>query len=239
MVLISIDSLSDTELRIIAQQEDLEDWDTLSREELIEGLEHLYDEDDDRTLDGITGSSKKKFVNTQTDVQSDNVLSLPGVESLPESYNDTSIHLILKDFNWAYVFWSLSPQQFSELEESGASLILRNTRLSADDRKVAEYDIDVSLSDTSWTVELPYPGFKYKVSLVSVVDEKESVICTSTCLETTQSWFSTHPEELEKDSVFRAVFSSLIMMDGTVIPNRQLIDIVEMLQKGQSQEADA
>ena len=74
-------------------------------------------------------------------MQSDNVLSLPGVESLPETYNDTSIHMILKDFNWAYVFWSLSSQQFSELEESGAELILRNTRLDADDQKVAEYDI--------------------------------------------------------------------------------------------------
>ena len=239
MVLISIESLSDAELRNIAQQEDLEDWDRLSREELIEGLEHLYDEDDDRTLDGITGSSKKKFVNTLTDVQSDNVLALPGVESLPESYNDTSIHLILKDFNWAYVFWSLSPQQLSELEESGSYLILRNTRLSSDDSKVAEYDIDISLSDSSWTVELPYTGFKYKVSLVSVVGGKETVICTSTCLETSESWFSNHPEELEKDSAFRSVFSSLIMKDGTVIPNRQLIDMVEMLHAGQSQEADA
>ena len=89
------------------------------------------------------------------------------------------------------------------------------------------------------TVELPYPGFKYKVSLVSVVDEKESVICTSTCLETSESWFSTHPEELEDDAVFRSVFSSLIMKDGTVIPNKQLIDLVEKLHAGQNQEADA
>lgn len=233
MVLINIESLSDNELRNIAQQEDLEDWNSLSREELIEGLEHLYDEDDDKSFDGITGSSKKKFVNTLTDVQSDNVLSLPGVESLPETYNDTSIHMILKDFNWAYVFWSLSSQQFSELEESGAELILRNTRLDADDQKVAEYDIDVSLSDTNWTVELPYPGFKYRVSLVAVSRGNESVICTSTCLETTCSWFSKHPEELEKDPVFRSIFSSLIMKDGTVIPNRQLLDIVERLHDGQ------
>ena len=237
MVLINIESLSDNELRNIAQQEDLEYWNSLSREELIEGLEHLYDEDDDKSFDGITGSSKKKFVNTLTDVQSDNVLSLPGVESLPETYNDTSIHMILKDFNWAYVFWSLSSQQLSELEESGAYLILRNTRLDADDQKVAEYDIDVSLTDTSWTVELPYLGFKYRVSLVAVSEGNESVICSSTSLETTESWFSSHPEELEKDPVFRSVFSSLIMKDGTVIPNRQLLDIVERLHAGQ--EADA
>ena len=45
MILINIESLSDNELRNIAQQEDLADWENLSREDLIEGLEELYGED--------------------------------------------------------------------------------------------------------------------------------------------------------------------------------------------------
>ena len=118
MVLINIESLSDNELRIIAQQEELEDWDSLSRQELIDELQDLYDEDNERTLDSDAGSSRRKFVNTLTDVQLDNVLSLPGVEALPDQYNETCIHLIMKDFNWAYVFWSLSAQQLKELEDS-------------------------------------------------------------------------------------------------------------------------
>ena len=188
MVLINIESLSDNELRIIAQQEELEDWASLSRQELIDELQDLYDEDNERTLDSDAGSSRRKFVNTLTDVQSDNVLSLPGVEALPEQYNETCIHLIMKDFNWAYVFWSLSAQQLKELEDSGCNLILRNTRLNDEGEEEAVYDIDVSLNDNSWTVELPYVGYTYMVSLVASCGEKETVICRSTSLTTTSSW---------------------------------------------------
>lgn len=238
MILINIESLSDNELRNIAQQEDLDDWENLSREELIDCLQELYGEDDE-LLDGNSANSKKKYVNTLTDVQSDNVLSLPGVERLPESYNDTSVHMVLKDSDWAYVFWSLSPQQISELEQSGAGLILRNTRLDENDEPVAEYDIDITAEDTSWTVELPYAGFRYRVSLVAVSGDRESVICTGNTLETTESWFSSHPDALEDGAVFRSVFASLIMKGGTVIPNRQLQSLVERMKPVQKQEDDA
>ena len=229
MVLINIESLSDNELRIIAEQEELEDWDSLSRQELIDELQDLYDEDNERTLDRNSGSSRRKFVNTLTDVQSDNVLSLPGVESLPEQYNETCIHMIMKDFNWAYVFWSLSSQQLAELEEGGCSLILRNTRLNEAGEEEAVYDIDVSLSDNSWTVELPYVGYTYKVSLVCVCKGKETVICQSTSLKTEKSWLASHPEELSDDVTFRTIFSSLIRKGGEVVMNGQVQALIDQL----------
>lgn len=230
MVLINIESLSDNELRIIAQQEELEDWDSLTRQELIDELQDLYDEDVDRTFDSV--SSGRKFVNTLTDVQTDNVLSLPGVEALPEQYNETSIHLIMKDFNWAYVFWSISAQQMKELEESGCNLILRNTRSNAEGDEVAVYDIDVSLSDNSWTVELPHVGYTYTVSLVSCCDGKETVICQSTSLTTTSSWLAEHFEELGDDITFKMILSSLIRKGGEVIANSQVQALVNDLQNG-------
>jgi len=236
MVLINIESLSDNELRIIAQQEELEDWASLSRQELIDELQDLYDEDNERTLDSDAGSSRRKFVNTLTDVQSDNVLSLPGVEALPDQYNETCIHLIMKDFNWAYVFWSLSAQQLKELEDSGCSLILRNTRLNDEGEEEAVYDIDVSLSDNSWTVELPYVGYTYMVSLVASCGEKETVICQSTSLTTTSSWLSKHAEELGDDITFRTILSSLIRKGGEVIANGQVKAMVDNLNNTSSGE---
>lgn len=236
MVLINIESLSDNELRIIAQQEELEDWASLSRQELIDELQDLYDEDNERTLDSDAGSSRRKFVNTLTDVQSDNVLSLPGVEALPDQYNETCIHLIMKDFNWAYVFWSLSAQQLKELEDSGCSLILRNTRLNDEGEEEAVYDIDVSLKDNSWTVELPYVGYTYMVSLVASCGEKETVICQSTSLTTTSSWLSKHAEELGDDITFRTILSSLIRKGGEVIANGQVKAMVDNLNNTSSGE---
>ena len=167
MVLINIGSLSENELRNIASQEDLEDWETLSRDELIEALEDLYDEDENSLNEEHSGSSRKKFVNTLTDVQLANDLSLPGTEPLPESYNETSIHMILKDMNWAYVFWSLSSQLETEFEDGGAELVLRNVRFDVDGNEVASYDIEISPSDDNWTVELPHLGYSYQVSSTS------------------------------------------------------------------------
>ena len=236
MVLINIESLSDNELRIIAQQEELEDWASLSRQELIDELQDLYDEDNERTLDSDAGSSRRKFVNTLTDVQSDNVLSLPGVEALPDQYNETCIHLIMKDFNWAYVFWSLSAQQLKELEDSGCSLILRNTRLNDEGEEEAVYDIDVSLNDNSWTVELPYVGYTYMVSLVASCGEKETVICQSTSLTTTSSWLSKHAEELGDEITFRTILRSLIRKGGEVIANGQVKAMVDNLNNTSSGE---
>ena len=77
------------------------------------------------------------------------------------------------------------------------------------------------------------------MSLLAVSGDKESVICTSNTLETTESWFSSHADALEDGAVFRSIFSSLIMKGGTVIPNRQLLSLVERMQSGQKQEADA
>ncbi|MBR2281664.1 MAG: DUF4912 domain-containing protein [Spirochaetales bacterium] len=235
MLLINIESLSENELRYIAKQEDLEDWDSLSRDELIDELENLYEDDGD-VRNNLSGSSKHKFVNTLTDVASDDALSLPGVQALPESYNETSIHIVMKDFNWAYVFWSISNQQLAELEGVCNSLILRTERLDGKGVVDAIYDIEVSFSDDNWTVELPYLGYSYQVCIVAKNEESETIICKSSVVTTTKSWFAAHPDELRDGAVFRKFFSSLVSNGGIVSENRQVQDLIEMLSDNGSGE---
>lgn len=229
MVLINIGSLSENELRNIASQEDLEDWENLSRDELIEALEDLYDDDDSRLEGDSSGSSMRKFVNTLTDVQLENDLSLPGTEPLPESYNETSIHMILKDANWAYVFWSLSAQVASEFEEGSATLVLRNVRMNSDESEQASYDIEVSPSDDNWTVELPHLGYSYQVSLVLKKGEDEKVLCKSSTVSTTKSWLSTHPDVLRDSTTFMTLLSPLVLKGGTVLENKQIQDLIDII----------
>ncbi len=227
MLLINIQSLSENELRYIAKQEDLEDWDSLSRDELIDELEDLYEDESD--VQNNSGSSKQKFVNTLTDVPSDDVLSLPGVQRLPETYNETAIHIVMKDFNWAYVFWSISSQQLSEFNDKYSSLILRTCKLDSAGDVDAVYDIDVSFEDDNWTVELPYLGYSYQVSLVASNGETEYVICKSSVVTTTKSWLASHPNELRKDSVFRSIFSSLIAKGGKLSANSQVQALLDQM----------
>lgn len=236
MVLINIGSLSDNELRNIASQEDLEDWETLSREDLIDALEELYDSDDSSLTEEHSGSSRRKFVNTLTDVQTANDLSLPGTEPLPESYNETSIHLVMKDMNWAYVFWSLSAQQLAEFEDGQAKLILRNIRMDENAEEVASYDIEVSVEDDNWTIELPHSGFNYQVCLIMKAGEEEKILCRSTTLTTTKSWLSSHPAKLKDKTTFRTLFSSIVLKGGTILDNKQTESLIEqMTEEGDSE----
>lgn len=84
MILINIDSLSTTELQYIAQQEGLENWQTLDREKLIDELEEAYGEQDDDISSSATKNkaNRKRFCNALTDFRGNmqNVQGLPGVE---------------------------------------------------------------------------------------------------------------------------------------------------------------
>lgn len=228
MVLINIDTLSDAELRYIAQQEDLEGWETSSREQIIEDLESLYDDSEDIHAN-MSGSSSRKFVQTLTDVDSDNVFKLPGVDVLPEQYNETCIHLLMRDFNWAYAFWSINAQQQAELENQGAQLLLRTSRLDDQGNECAFYDIDINLNDTNWTIELPHLGYKYKTCLMAQCSDKQVVICQSNTICTSKSFLKSHPEKLQEDRTFKVLIQNLITKEGEVLGNRQVEDLVSEL----------
>ena len=156
-------------------------------------------------------------------------LSLPGTEPLPESYNETSIHMILKDANWAYVFWSLSSQLASEFEDGSATLVLRNIRMNSDQSEQASYDIEVTPSDDNWTIELPHLGYSYQVSLVLKKGEEEKVLCKSSTVSTTKSWLSAHPDELRDSTTFMTLLSPLVLKGGTVLENKQIQDLIDII----------
>lgn len=230
MVLVNIENLSDNELRNIAEQENLEDWENLSREELIEQLEEIYDDEDNEAVQEIhSGSSIRKFVNTLTAVKSDNDLSMPGTEPLPESYNETSIHMVLKDMNWAYVFWSISEQQLAEIEELGATLVLRTIRTPKNGGEQSSYDIDVSLTDRDWTLELPFFGYAYQTFLIRIHGNEETPLCKSNIVKTNKSWFLEHPYTLRDQHYFNKMMDSVILKDGTLCTNKAIQILVAQL----------
>ena len=99
MVLIKLEKLSESELRSIAEQESIESWQTLSRDSLIEALTEKYeDENGDYALEDRSENHNLKYLTGLTDYKdiSDSVEGLPGVEELPLTYPETSIHLLYK-----------------------------------------------------------------------------------------------------------------------------------------------
>jgi len=244
MVLINIDTLSDSELRCIAQQEGVEDWEDLSREDLIDSIEEIY-EDENRLEPNHPSYTGHRYVKTLTNVDCQGSFGLPGVEELPATYNETCIHAIAKDANWAYVFWSISPQDQAQMEESPCTLSLRTIVLAKngnskdgcpEEENCSEtsFDIDVLGSDMEWSIELPWSGRQYKAVLVKKdpSNGRESILAESNIVSVEECWLSRNPEALKDRDRFNVLVTPLVTKGGELINNRQVHEILEEGKEG-------
>lgn len=212
MLLLNIETLSDSELKYMAEQEQIEDWEEMTREELIESLEDVFGDSSD---DSSPIFGNNKFVRGLTDVPPGS-LSFPGVSPLPETYKETSIYAVAKDANWAYAMWNIAPLQKEELLASGFRLALR---VSSGNQS---YDIDVDYEDTVWNFELPWPGKTYTISLLSIssdADPVEEVLCSAENVCSPSFYFMNHIKELKDSNTFKLVFDSLFTKEGKIIKN--------------------
>lgn len=155
-----------------------------------------------------------------------NLSDLPGVEQLPDTYLDTAIHLLLRDPQWAYAYWSLSPasQQmvFGEDGQAPSSLFLRiqETKLESGG-EVVSFDISVDRGDTQWNINLPNMGSSYLVDFCWR-DRKgnEMSLAQSKSVVTYPAYWQKHTEELvENYSSFLTNFSSLVTKEGEIVDN--------------------
>ena len=195
MILIKIDSLSTQELRNIAEGEGIENYETLEREELIQILREIYEEEDDVAE---RADVNRRFLYGITDYRDidKNVVELPGVEELPESYPNTEIHLLYKNPDWAYCYWGISPQDLTRLENlKKGELKLRTTVVRNGVNE--SFDIPVSIEDTEWTVSLPSDGGECYVSLIVDASGEDLELAHSSRIKLAQSYWLEHKEEIK------------------------------------------
>lgn len=222
MILVNMDSLSVAELRYLAEREGIEDFDTKDQEDLLDELSDILEISDGAfQVSGSKSTSNQRYVNALSDFPGhENAQGLPGVEKLGNVYMETSIHLMLRDFNWAFAYWSISPLSQSKLIEEDPSYLknvfLRVTSIDEETKKSTIYDIDVSKDDTSWNINLPDVGQSYQVALC-VKNNKGMLIALAQSLAVAvpKPYWTTNTDELEEDSVlFNALFSSIVSRDG-------------------------
>ncbi|MDD3903028.1 MAG: DUF4912 domain-containing protein [Sphaerochaeta sp.] len=242
MILINIDSLSTTELQYIAQQEGFENWQSLDREELIEELEEAYGEQDDEMLaSSLKGKQiRKRFCNSLTDFRGNqqNVNGLPGVEELPEIYAETAIHLLLRDPEWAFAYWSISPatkiQVFGEDDQLGGELFLRISVTDKAKTETKSFDIAIGPHDNQWNINLPTLGKTYSVTLC-YKDRKgmEMALAESKELQTYAPYWGDHFDDMAMNpQLFNIHFSSVVTKEGEIVDNAVLQEIAHTLSKG-------
>lgn len=243
MILINIESLSDNELQHIAQMEGLKDWNTLQRDDLISALEDWFEEMDEGGVPETNGQvNYGRYTNSLTNHRGKAVhfKDLPRTGELPPSYYDSTIHLLLRDPQWAYAYWSLpetiqgNKTSFDDEDHSGESYLLRLHQYELASGTETVSDIAVEVKDQEWNIHLPAMGCSYQVELCRInADGSEDVIARSAKVETYLPYWADRIEELAMDNdLFLLHFSSLVTKTGEVAENVVLKDLALTVSKG-------
>ncbi len=223
MILVDIGNLSFQELKYLAKQEGVEDYDSLSKDDLIDELSDIFD-----IVDGtiqlnnrLQNTSGQRYVNALSDsATTREVQDLPGVEELTELYMETSIHFMLSDLSWGFAYWSISPLSKAKLLEEDetylSNVFLRVTSTNNETQETTYYDISVDKDDTCWSINLAELGCTYQVSLC-VQNNAGLIVALAQSIAISVPipyWFK-HSQELEKNPVlFNSSFSSIITKQG-------------------------
>ena len=237
MILVNLEQLSTDELRNLSEQEKIEGFEELSREELIQELSEKYEEE--YTAYGLYEDKKSdlniKYVSSFTDYtdNSENITQLPGVEDLPDHYEETSIHLLSKNSDWGYAFWSISTLDQEKIDEKKGVPLLLVTLTRKDGDKEC-YDIPISDEDDEWNIGFSYESKSIIVSLcVDYPDGSRDTLAQSKPLEMSSSYWIDHKDKMrENDSLFKVYLSLITTKTGEIINNSIVKEIIAEYTEG-------
>lgn len=237
MVPVKLELLTTEELRNLSEQEKIEGFEDLDREELIQELSDKYEDEasSDSFEEDKRSSLNLKNVSSFTDYRDNSakVTQLPGVEDLPEKYEETSIHLLYKNSDWGYAFWSVSTLDQNDIAEKNGKIFLGVNFTSLNGEK-DYHEVSVSEDDTEWYIVMDNSKKSVYVSLcVEYPDGTKDVLAQSKTLEIPSSYWLDHSDEMKlNDSLFKAYISLITTKTGDVIGNSVVKDILIEYAKG-------
>lgn len=232
MVLVNLGSLSTSELRNLAEQEKIDDFEDMDRDELIASLNEKYEDENtnsDSEETNIARTVNVKNVSGFSDRSdhSEYIKGLPGVEELPDCYQETSIHFLYKNSDWGYTFWSISSLDKTAIEEKGGTVILV-VNMTDREGKRETYDILIGEDDGTWNIGFSRDAVECYVSLVVEYEGgKREILVQSTTLHLPECYWLRHSEEMKSnDTLFKIYLSLLTTKTGEIISNRLVQDII-------------
>ncbi len=241
MKLINIERLSDSELRYMASEENIEDYANQSREELIDELEEIYGDDRPDLF------VNKKYLSSLTRGDSETT-PIPGTRPLPDDFSETEIRFVMKNHIWAYVMWSIDSHTRERLEQENALLSLevvaqierenkpsRKNKIgkSAEDesertvRERESFQIDISSDDTSWNIEFPWLGRTYVIKLQARYNGKTETLASTHPWTVREAYLEKNPEILKDPVKYKVLASSLVTTGGKQIGVNRVREALE------------
>ncbi len=169
----NLETMSYQRLRCIGERLGIKGDELLDRSELIDAIKEILEErqlDRERINNEVMKLKGKKYdLVEDLNVEAEDF----GMYPLPELYVETSVHMLLRDPHWAYVYWNVSPYQLETMKEAhpDSVLVLRIHQFSHPRLPLSKcqefFDISVREDDASWYVTLPATGSWYAAALVA------------------------------------------------------------------------
>ncbi len=240
-------SLTLEELKFLAEREGVKNTGPLTREELIEILEDIWEEKiADRKLNNdIMRLKGKKYDIYREDLNG----SYHRMEYvIPENYPRTSIQLLLRDPFWTYAYWDINQFELQTILTacSDVQFFLRvyelQSRMDDLDEPLGSFDIPIKAEDSSWYINLPEPGMWYRVDLMYHAEGADTqILCRSGLLESPGGYWLSNTEELRRSpdsfKLFMAGYSNGIdHVNSNILIQKIVSDIDEANKNGPTEQ---
>ncbi|MCL2295214.1 MAG: DUF4912 domain-containing protein [Spirochaetes bacterium] len=178
-----LQSLSYSSLKEIAKKEGIANYQNLPVAKLIEAVIEALEEDRNEriTLNNIIIRGEEKKFDIFRDEE---IVSRDTVDYIiPETYNESKVHLMLIEPLLAYAYWD-----FSEKDRAIYATITKPEKLFLRVYEGLEiggkapsvfFDIPIEIKDENWYINLPHKSTSYYIKIILLAPDEEKVLCTS------------------------------------------------------------
>ena len=190
---------------------------------VIESILEAFEEDlVDRKSSGKNAShmEEKKFSGSELDEIDASLDAAPCIEN---RYNETVIHLIPRNPEWAFVFWDIRDDDLEGLcrGNEAAGLILRVGMNPGPDGTCQDsFDVNVNQDDDHWYLQLPEANVEYRVELYARCKPRLRLLARSNTIRTPKAMTAESMDKLDETAAELTALSGLDTLMPSQVPYR-------------------
>ncbi|TFG85116.1 MAG: DUF4912 domain-containing protein [Spirochaetales bacterium] len=196
---------------------------SLERVFVVEAIIEAYEEDnEDRKSSDVAAIhvEEKKYSGSELDEID---ASLDAAPCIARRYNETVIHCIPRDPEWAFAFWDVREDEFDALCSSdgfGGFFIRVIQNSGYDGKGSASYDIPIGENDDHWYLHMPQQDTAYRLDLCVRHGSRFKAIAHSNSVRTPRALLANSLDDLEPDAAALAALSALDHLQIRNAPQR-------------------
>lgn len=195
----------------------------LERVFVVEAILEAFEEDNaDRrpSSDAAAHIEEKKYSGSELDEIDASIDAAP---CIARYYNETVVHLVERDPEWAFAFWDVREDELDEIcsAEGFSGIFLKLIKDPTYEGKgSASFEVPVGVDDRQWYLQLPEQDAQYRIDLCARCGSKARVIAHSNTIRSPRALFADALGELDPSAAELAALSGLERLEIAPPPER-------------------